>query len=205
MATLEVHDAGHRVRRIRISRENPAMFGSDPMCDVVLDGPGVRPFHGRIRWKARRFKVDASPEVPGIEVNGRQVKSRSLYQGDEIRVGHCRIFLLSTEDGPDHGEKTVVREAPIVGGPALGRVAGQPPAARSRARGAAATEPPPGPGLRDLRPGANRPRGHAIGPAPRPPGEVWQPAGRGPGDRGRAAPGRPDPRGGPVVRAGAGG
>ena len=87
-----------------ISPDNPAMFGSDPMCDIVLDGVGVRPFHGRIRWKGRRFKADASPEVPWIEVNGVQVKSKSLYQGDEIRVGPCRIFLLSIEDGPDHGE-----------------------------------------------------------------------------------------------------
>jgi outer membrane protein assembly factor BamB len=117
MATLEIHDGQNRVRRVRISRENPAMFGSDPMCDVVLDGPGVQPFHGRIRWKSRRFKADASPEVPWIEVNGVQVKSKSLYQGDEIRVGRCRIFLLSVEDGPDHGEKTVVQGTPVASGP----------------------------------------------------------------------------------------
>jgi outer membrane protein assembly factor BamB len=121
MATLEVHDAGRRVRRIRITRDNPVMFGSDPMCDVVLDGPGVQPFHGRIRWQKRRFKADASPDVPWIDVNGVQVKSKSLYQGDEIRVGQCRIFLMSLEDGPDHGEKTVVREAPASTGPARSR------------------------------------------------------------------------------------
>jgi hypothetical protein len=116
MATLEIHDGRNQVRRVRITRENPAMFGSDPMCDIVLDGPGIQPFHGRIRWKTRRFKADASPEVPWIEVNGLQVKSKSLYQGDEIRVGHCRIFLLSLEDGPDHGEKTVVQEHPTARG-----------------------------------------------------------------------------------------
>lgn len=119
MATLEVHDAGSRVRRIRITRDNPVMFGSDPMCDVVLDGPGVQPFHGRIRWKSRRFKADASPDVPWIEVNGLQVKSKSLYQGDEIRIGRCRIFLLSVEDGPDHGEKTTIFKTPSSEAPAL--------------------------------------------------------------------------------------
>jgi len=124
MATLEIHDARNQVRRVRISRDQPAMFGSDPMCDVRLEGAGIRPFHGRIRWKARRFKADASPEVPWIEVNGVQVKSKSLYQGDEIRVGACRIFLLSTEDGPDHGEKTVVQEMPA--GPGGGRSPGRP-------------------------------------------------------------------------------
>ncbi|WP_435006187.1 PQQ-binding-like beta-propeller repeat protein [Tundrisphaera lichenicola] len=118
MATLEVHDAGRRVRRIRISHDNPVMFGSDPMCEVVLDGPGVQPFHGRIRWSSRRFKVDISPDAPWIEVNGTLVKSKGLHQGDEIRIGHCRIFLLSLEDGPDHGEKTVVRP------PTSGRASG---------------------------------------------------------------------------------
>ena len=127
MATLEIHDGRNQVRRVRINRENPAMFGSDPMCDIVLDGPGVQPFHGRIRWKSRRYKADASPEVPWIEVNGLQVKSKSIYQGDEIRVGSCRIFLLSLEEGPDHGEKTVVQDPPTTQGPSRPRpVAGNP-------------------------------------------------------------------------------
>ena len=117
MATLEIHDGRNQVRRVRITRENPVMFGSDPMCDVVLEGLGVLPFHGRIRWKANRYKADASPEVPWIEVNGSQVRSKSLYQGDEIRVGNCRIFLMSLEEGPDHGEKTVVQDSPIATGP----------------------------------------------------------------------------------------
>jgi outer membrane protein assembly factor BamB len=112
MATLEIHDGRKQVRRVRISRENPVMIGSDPMCDVILEGAGVQPFHGRIRWKNEKFKVDASPEVPWIEVNGVQIKSKSLQQGDEIRFGQIRIFLLSIEDGPEHGEKTTVQETP---------------------------------------------------------------------------------------------
>jgi pSer/pThr/pTyr-binding forkhead associated (FHA) protein len=127
MATLEIHDGQNQVRRVRISQDNPVMFGTDPMCDVVLTSPGVKPFHGRIRWKNQRFKVDASPEVPWIEVNGVQVKSKSIQQGDEVRVGHARIFLLSVEDGPDHGEKTVVRETPRSPASPPAR-AGQPPA-----------------------------------------------------------------------------
>ncbi len=114
MATLEIHDGRSPARRVRITREAPAMFGSDPMCDIRVEGPGIQPFHGRIRWSSRRFKAEASPEVPCIEVNGTQVKSKSLYQGDEIRVGAVRIFLLTTEDGPDHGERTVVQPNPSI-------------------------------------------------------------------------------------------
>ena len=143
MATLEIHDGRNQVRRVRITRDNPAMFGTDPMCDIVLDGNGVMPFHGRIRWKTRRFKADAAPEVPWIEVNGVQVKSKSLYQGDEIRVGNCRIFLMSLEDGPDHGERTVVQDAPaavrpgqshVPAAPEFHKMEMAPPPSRPRAR-----------------------------------------------------------------------
>ncbi len=113
MATLEIHEVGRRVRRVRIGRSQPVMFGTNPLCDVALDDPSVKAFHGRIRWSKTRFKAEAVAEVPYIEVNGRKVKSKGLRQGDEIHVGHSRIFLLSVEDdGPDHGEKTVV-QAPI--------------------------------------------------------------------------------------------
>ena len=41
-----------------ISRDQAVLFGSSPKCDIVLSGPGVLPFHGRLRWKSTRFKVD---------------------------------------------------------------------------------------------------------------------------------------------------
>ncbi len=87
MATLEIHEVGHRVRRVRIGRNHPIMFGTNPLCDVPLNDPSVRAFHGRIRWSKTDFKAEAVAEVPFIEVNGSQVKSKSLRQGDEIRVG----------------------------------------------------------------------------------------------------------------------
>jgi outer membrane protein assembly factor BamB len=130
MGILEIHDARGQVRRVRISHDVPVMFGSDPMCDLVLEGAGVYPFHGRIRWKSHRFKADASPEVPSIEVNGVAVKSKSLYQGDELRVGPCRIFLLSVQDGPDHGQKTQYAA------PLPTTAPGKPPAPPSPARAA---------------------------------------------------------------------
>src|SRR4051812_45077934 len=112
MATLEVHDADGRVTRVRITRDNPATFGSDALCDVVLSGSEVAPFHGRIRWSKQRYKVDASPGVAAFQVNGKKLVSSSLYQGDEILVGDCRIFVLSVAEDVTHGDKTVVQPAP---------------------------------------------------------------------------------------------
>ena len=72
------------------------MFGSSPKCDFVLTGEGVLPFHGRVRWQAKkqRFKVDASPEAEYLLVNGQKMASSSFRQGDEIQVGGNRIFMI---------------------------------------------------------------------------------------------------------------
>jgi outer membrane protein assembly factor BamB len=100
MATLEIHDDRGRVERVTISRKQPALFGSSPKCEIVLKGPGVLPFHGRIRWKMHRFKVDAAPEAGSIERNGKKVTTASFRIGDEIRVGPFRIFMVNPEEGP---------------------------------------------------------------------------------------------------------
>ena len=74
MATLEVHHGRNRVERVTISRDHPILFGSSPKCDIVIDGPGVVPYHGRLRWKSSGYyKVDASTEGEFVELNGRKV------------------------------------------------------------------------------------------------------------------------------------
>lgn len=100
MATLEIHDADGRARFVELDRGHPVLLGASPSCDVVLQGEGILPVHGRIRWKGRRFKVDASPDAEFLEVNGRKIVSASLRQGDELRIGPCRIFVMRLDDPP---------------------------------------------------------------------------------------------------------
>ena len=119
MATLEVHDDEGRIERVAISREQPALFGSSPKCDIVLNGPGVLPLHGRIRWKSNRYKVDAFPEAQYVLVNGLKMASTSFHQGDEIQVGPCQIFLLHDDEDlpretPRKNDITRVPPAPVV-------------------------------------------------------------------------------------------
>src|SRR5882757_8534170 len=97
MATLEVHNGQGRVERVVIARDQPAMFGSSPKCEIVLDGDGILPFHGRVRWQVRkkRFKVDASPEAEYLVVNGHKMASASFRQGDEVQVGEFRLFMIN--------------------------------------------------------------------------------------------------------------
>ncbi len=98
MATLEVHDSQGRVQFIELSRDHPVLFGTSAACDVALDGEGIRPVHGRIRWKKRRFRVEASPDAEFVLINGTKMASGSLHQGDEVVVGDCRIFLLRNDE-----------------------------------------------------------------------------------------------------------
>jgi outer membrane protein assembly factor BamB len=126
MATLEVHDGQGRVQFVELARDHPVLFGTSASCDVLLDGEGIRPVHGRIRWKKRRFRVEASPDAEFVLINGAKMSTGSIRQGDEIAVGACRIFLLRNDetlddaasrpqdaDDADEG-RTKVLTAPVV-------------------------------------------------------------------------------------------
>jgi outer membrane protein assembly factor BamB len=124
MATLEVHDGQGRVQFVELARDHPVLFGTSSACDVLLDGEGIRPVHGRIRWKTRRFRVEASPDAEFVVVNGTKMAASSIHQGDEIVVGACRMFLLrddleqdgdaSPPDQADDDGRTRVMAAPVV-------------------------------------------------------------------------------------------
>jgi outer membrane protein assembly factor BamB/predicted component of type VI protein secretion system len=116
MATLEVHDGKSRVAYVTISRDRPALFGSDPRCDIVLNDPNAQAIHGRIRWGRGKFKVEATPEARAVEINGNKVVIASFKQGDELRIGSYRIFLLTPDDVPAEIEKTMVQPMPAGAG-----------------------------------------------------------------------------------------
>ena len=70
MATLEVHDGQGRVQFVELERDHLILFGTSPHCEISLEGPGIKPVHGRIRWKRGRFKVEASPDAEFVLING---------------------------------------------------------------------------------------------------------------------------------------
>jgi outer membrane protein assembly factor BamB len=152
MATLEVHDGRGRVEIVSISRDHTALFGSDPKCDVVLDDPQVLPFHGRLRYKGGKYRAEAFPEAQALAINGKKVVAASLAQGDEIKVGAYKIFLVNAEDGPTDTDRTREQAPPkskkmVKGG---GTATASPPAAAKGAIAAVAVKPamppkPPGP------------------------------------------------------------
>lgn len=112
MATLEVHNDRGGVEQVSIAPEGTALIGSDPKCDVVLPGAGVLPIHARLRWKKGRLKVEATPDAYALEVNGKKVVSTKLHQGDEIRIGGFRVFVMNLGRRGGDDEATRVQEPP---------------------------------------------------------------------------------------------
>ncbi|QDV37046.1 outer membrane protein assembly factor BamB family protein [Tautonia plasticadhaerens] len=178
MATLEIHDGKGRVEYLTITRDQQVLIGSDPKCDIVLGDPSALPFHGRLRWKTDRYKIEATPEARAIEVDGKKVVSSSFRQGSELRVGKARVFLITPDDGPADFEKTKVRARPgaAVGGGWGGQMGGMPgevaPPSFEADFGEVeeALDPPPG---TPVRPNPRRRGGDRPAPSPskaRPPG-----------------------------------
>jgi outer membrane protein assembly factor BamB len=106
MATIEVHDGQGRVQFVALSRDHPLLFGTSASCDVVLEGEGIRPVHGRIRWKSTKFKIEASPDAQFVLLNGRKMTTASVHQGDEIAVGPCRMFMIKVDDDQETAAAT---------------------------------------------------------------------------------------------------
>ncbi len=98
MATLEVHDGQGRVQFVELCAIIPSCSGRALPATCVLEGDGIRPVHGRIRWKKPRFRVEASPDAEFVLINGTKMTAGSIHQGDEIAVGSCRIFLLRNDE-----------------------------------------------------------------------------------------------------------
>src|SRR5262249_23300508 len=72
----------------------------------ILEGPEIKPVHGRIRWKKGRFKVEASPDAEFALINGNKMANGSIDVGDEIAVGPCRIFLLRMDEAAPAAQRS---------------------------------------------------------------------------------------------------
>jgi outer membrane protein assembly factor BamB len=105
MATLEVHDGQGRVQFIDLESDQMILFGTSASCEIILEGPEIKPVHGRIRLKGSRVKVEPSPDAGFVILNGRQMVSGSIGQGDEITVGPCRIFVLRIDEAAGPGSR----------------------------------------------------------------------------------------------------
>jgi transcriptional regulator with GAF, ATPase, and Fis domain len=74
-------------------------LGSNPTCDVTLDGAGVRPFHAEIAREGKSFQILPMDSDAEVVVNGRKVKKARLEPWDVLRMG-AHTFLFAPDDVP---------------------------------------------------------------------------------------------------------
>jgi len=105
MAELSIIVPGGVDRRFRLHRAE-VIIGRDAACDVPLDDGTCSRRHVRIYSpRAGRYVLEDLGSHNGTYVNGERVPSRTLVDGDEVRVGRC---VLRFADRLDQTEPTVI-------------------------------------------------------------------------------------------------
>ena len=78
------------------------LIGRNPTTDVTLLDESISREHAIVAWDAGggAFTIEDLQSTNGTRVNGKRVRSATLADGDEIRVGHTRFrFLLPEKRG----------------------------------------------------------------------------------------------------------
>jgi FHA domain-containing protein len=86
---LVIHGDGSR-REVAIDRE-VFTIGRLPECEITIEDRGVSRRHAQIRTKEGESTLTDLGSTNGTQLNGQQVQSRTLQDGDRIVVGSTLI------------------------------------------------------------------------------------------------------------------
>lgn len=73
------------------------LAGRHPDADILLDDVTVSRKHAEFTRQAKRFAVADLGSMNGLYVNGAQVDSTALSNGDEIQIGKYRMTFFAAE------------------------------------------------------------------------------------------------------------
>lgn len=76
--------------------EKKAVIGRGPTCDLRLDDEHASRTHAMVYEEAGAYFLKDLESRNGTRLNGERVLFAHLSYGDEIRVGHTRLFLVQT-------------------------------------------------------------------------------------------------------------
>ncbi len=103
LATLRVR-SGLAVTTTLPVRLSQATVGSDPVSDVVIDGPGVAGRHGQLRLRGGVWTFVDFGSTSGSSVDGSAVRGEALLApGSSVRVGSVEMAFAPSdrwEDSP---------------------------------------------------------------------------------------------------------
>ncbi|RJQ43923.1 MAG: DUF2662 domain-containing protein [Gaiellales bacterium] len=83
--TLKAAGVEHEIAR-RVT-----LIGRSHQADIRLDDPNVSRRHAELRQRGNDYLIVDLDSTNGVEVNGKQVKSKALQNGDVITLGTTRV------------------------------------------------------------------------------------------------------------------
>jgi ABC-type multidrug transport system ATPase subunit len=83
---LSVEDRGRRLTDVRLGPK-PLRVGRRPDNDVVVQAPGVAPYHARIEPIGSGHRIIDLENTSGLVFRGQPVRSHVFTDGDVIRIG----------------------------------------------------------------------------------------------------------------------
>jgi len=83
---LSVEDRGRRLSDVRLGPK-PLRVGRRPDNDVVVQAPGVAPYHARIEPIGSGHRIVDLEHTTGLMFRGQAVRSHVFTDGDVIRIG----------------------------------------------------------------------------------------------------------------------
>jgi len=75
---------------VPLDRNQAVTLGSDPSCQVRLEGPGIAAQHAVVKaLKGEGFGIKAL--APGLRIGGRETEAAPLAEGDVVEIGPVRL------------------------------------------------------------------------------------------------------------------
>lgn len=87
-------DVGSVIRMTKPS----IVIGRDESCDVILSDEGISRRHARFTLQNRNYAIEDLGSTNGVYINGTQVSSAILAEGDKILLGRFTILKYSRQD-----------------------------------------------------------------------------------------------------------
>ncbi len=105
MSKLTLSFKGKMLKAFKVS-EGEMVIGSDPSCQIHIDSLAILPIHAAITTEKDVSVLRDLGDDESIWVNGNEIKSHTLIDGDEIRIGkHILHFSFAPSATTDDSFK----------------------------------------------------------------------------------------------------
>jgi two-component system cell cycle response regulator len=89
---------GRLVGKMYKLAEGQTALGRAPECAVIIEDEGVSRKHALIERRVDAYEVLDNQSTNGVFVNGQQVRSHVLQDGDRVQIGSSTILKFSYQD-----------------------------------------------------------------------------------------------------------